>query len=69
MTQLNNQSEQKDTMSKLRSLTNKMDATFIDYCNVNNINLIQWYRWQLHLIWEQRNISRINSGYFKKVKR
>jgi uncharacterized protein YjaG (DUF416 family) len=57
------------TMSKVHSLVNKMSAGFIDYCNVNNINLIQWYRWQLHLIWEQRNLSRIQSGYFQKSKR
>ena len=56
-------------MSKVESLTNKMDAKFIDYCNLNGIDLIKWYKWQLHLLWEQRNISRINSGYFKKTKR
>ena len=63
------QAEKNFTMSKIASLTSNMDANFIDYCNVNGIDLIKWYRLQLHLIWEQRNISRINSGYFKKVKR
>jgi hypothetical protein len=46
-----------------------MDANFIDHCNVNGIDLVKWYRWQLHLLWEQRNIARINSGYFQKVKK
>jgi len=63
------QIEKEILMSKVASLTNKMDAKFIDYCNLNGIDLIKWYRWQLHLLWEQRNISRINSGYFKKTKR
>lgn len=58
-------------MAKIKALTHKMNEQFIDYCNVNNINLIQWYRWQLHLIWEQRNIGRKASGYFlkKRIKR
>lgn len=63
------QIEKQILMSKVASLTNKMDAKFIDYCNINGIDLIKWYKWQLHLLWEQRNISRINSGYFKKTKR
>jgi hypothetical protein len=63
------QIEKQIFMSKLESLNNKMDAKFIDYCNLNGIDLIKWYKWQLHLLWEQRNISRINSGYFKKTKR
>lgn len=63
------QIEKQNTMSKVESLTNKMDAKFIDYCNLNGIDLVKWYRWQLHLLWEQRNISRINSGYFKKIKK
>ena len=53
-------------MSKIASLTNKMSAQFIDHCNTNGIDLIKWYRWQLHLIWEQRHISRLHSGYFMK---
>jgi hypothetical protein len=61
--------QDKITMSKIESLTNKMSAQFIDHCNVNGIDLIKWYRWQLHLLWEQRNATRINSGYFKKVKK
>lgn len=45
-------------MKKVNSLQSKMTPEFIDYCNLNNINLVQWYRWQLHLIWEQRRINR-----------
>jgi len=45
-------------MKKINSLHGKITKEFIDYCNVNGINLIKWYRWQLHLIWEQRNLSR-----------
>lgn len=52
-------------MSNVKSLRGKMTPQFIDYCNVNNINLIQWYRWQLHLIWEQRNIARKITKYGK----
>jgi hypothetical protein len=47
-----------EIMKKINSLHGKITKEFIDYCNVNGINLIKWYRWQLHLIWEQRNLSR-----------
>jgi hypothetical protein len=50
---------QKSTiMEKVNSLQSKLTQDFIDHCNLNDINLIQWYRWQVHLIWEQRNIHR-----------
>jgi uncharacterized protein YjaG (DUF416 family) len=61
--------QDKIIMARVESLTSKMDANFIDHCNVNGIDLVKWYRWQLHLLWEQRNIARINSGYFQKVKK
>lgn len=53
-------------MAKIESLNNKMSAWFIDHCNVNGIDLVKWHRWQLHLMWEQRNINRILTGYFSK---
>lgn len=43
-----------ETMVKLQSLQGKITPEFIDYCNLNNINLRDWYKWQLHLIWESR---------------
>lgn len=46
------------TMVGTMSLKNKLTENFIDYANENNINLIKWYRWQLHIMWEQRNIQR-----------
>lgn len=49
-------------MVNLKSLQGKMTPSFIDYCNERGINLKQWYRWQLHLIWEQRNIHRKLNG-------
>lgn len=49
-------------MVSLRSLQGKMTPSFIDYCNERGIDLKQWYRWQLHLIWEQRNIHRKLNG-------
>ena len=52
------QLEDLETMLKVKSLQGKITDSFIDYCNTNNIDLIKWYRWQLHLIWEQRNIYR-----------
>jgi uncharacterized protein YjaG (DUF416 family) len=45
-------------MVKLQSLRGKMTPEFIDYCNLRGIDLVKWYRWQLHLIWEQRNLDR-----------
>jgi hypothetical protein len=42
------------TMRKLQSLQGKITPEFVDYCNLNNINLRDWYRWQLHLIWQRR---------------
>jgi uncharacterized protein YjaG (DUF416 family) len=49
-------------MVNLRSLQGKLTPNFIDYCNLKGIDLKQWYRWQLHLIWEQRNIHRKLNG-------
>ena len=46
------------TMEKVVSLKGKMTPQFIDHCNEKGIDLVRWYRWQLHLIWEQRKISR-----------
>lgn len=46
------------TMLQIKSLQGKLTPNFIDYCNTQNIDLVKWYRWQLHLIWEQRNIYR-----------
>ena len=45
-------------MVKLKSLQGKITPEFIDYCNEKGIDLVQWYRWQLHILWEQRNINR-----------
>lgn len=49
-------------MKKVNSLQGKITPKFIDYCNINNIDLVKWYRWQLHLIWEQRNLNRKQNG-------
>lgn len=49
-------------MNKVQSLTGKITPEFIDYCNLRGIDLVKWYRWQLHLIWEQRNLNRKMSG-------
>ena len=46
------------TMQQVHSLKSKMTAEFIDHCNEKGIDLVKWYRWQLHLIWEQRKINR-----------
>jgi uncharacterized protein YjaG (DUF416 family) len=46
------------SMQRIKLMQEKMTAQFIDYCNVNNINLQQWYRWQLHLIWQRRKDGR-----------
>lgn len=51
-------SEKQRVMEQVHSLQGKITPEFIDYCNLNNINLVNWYRWQLHLIWEQRSIYR-----------
>jgi len=45
----------KETMLRIESLREKITPEFIDYCNLNGVNLHKWYRWQLHLIWQQRN--------------
>ena len=46
------------TEYKLKTLREKINEHFIDYCNINCINLHQWYRWNLHLIWEHRKIQK-----------
>ena len=48
-----------DYMASITSIQGKLTPEFIDYCNERGINLVQWYRWQLHLIWERRKISRV----------
>jgi hypothetical protein len=46
------------SMHRIRAVQEKITPDFIDYCNVNNINLQKWYRWQLHLIWQRRKDGR-----------
>lgn len=46
------------TMQKIKALQEKLTPDFIDYCNLNNINLKDFYRWQLHLIWQRRKNGR-----------
>jgi uncharacterized protein YjaG (DUF416 family) len=45
-------------MQKIKALQEKLTPDFIDYCNLNNINLKDFYRWQLHLIWQRRKNGR-----------
>jgi hypothetical protein len=47
-------------MQKVRALQQKITPEFIDYCNLNDINLKSWYKWQLHIIWQQRSDARKN---------
>lgn len=54
-------------MEKLKSIQGKITPEFIDYCNDRNISLTDWYRWQLHLVWEQRRINRKFTGEKKKA--
>lgn len=49
-------------MANVRSLQGKLTPDFIDYCNIRGIDLVKWYRWQLHIIWEQRNLHRKLNG-------
>lgn len=49
-------------MILVKSLQGKLTPQFIDYCNERNVDLKKWYRWQLHLIWERRNIHRKLNG-------
>lgn len=48
-----------EIMQKIKSLQGKITPEFIDYCNLNGVNLRDWYRWQLHLIWQRRRNYRI----------
>ena len=54
--------KKKNYMANVRSLQGKLTPDFIDYCNIRGIDLVKWYRWQLHIIWEQRNIHRKLNG-------
>lgn len=47
-----------ETMQNVKSLQEKITPEFIDYCNLNGVNLRDWYRWQLHLIWQRRKDHR-----------
>jgi hypothetical protein len=33
-------------------------TSFIDYCNLNNIDLNEWYKWRIHLQKEQQKTWR-----------
>lgn len=55
------------TMQQIKSLQGKLTPEFIDYCNLNGVNLCQWYRWQLHLIWERRKDHRNSKQKQKRV--
>ena len=46
------------TQMKIKSLQEQITSEFIDYCNLNEVDLIKWYRWKLHLIWQQRKLNR-----------
>lgn len=49
---------QQDIMSSLKSLQGKITPEFMDYCDMKGVDLIKWYRWQLHILWEKRNLHR-----------
>jgi hypothetical protein len=46
------------TEMKIKSLQEQITSEFIDYCNVNQIDLVKWYKWKLHLIWQHRKLNR-----------
>jgi len=46
------------TQMKIKSLQEQLTPEFIDYCNLNQVDLIKWYKWKLHLIWQQRKLNR-----------
>jgi len=49
---------QQDIMSSLKSLQGKITPEFMDYCDMKGVDLVKWYRWQLHILWEKRNLHR-----------
>lgn len=55
-------------MSQVKSLQGKLTPEFIDYCNINNIDLVKWYRWQLHLIWQQRDNNKMYNKKYSIVR-
>ena len=46
------------TQRRLKKLKNKVTPEFIEYCSDRGINPIEWYKWQLHLIWQHRKLSK-----------
>ena len=44
----------------------KVTTQLIDYCNTNNIDLLDWYEWMIHIVTErhklQTNIYGIYNG-------
>ena len=44
---------------KHTSLVGKITPEFIDYCNLNQIDLVKWYKWQLHIM---RQLRRYNAA-------
>lgn len=61
------QEERKELMTKVKSLQGKMTPSFMDYCEDKGISLVDWYKWQLHIMWERRNIHRKQSQITENV--
>lgn len=61
------QQEKEKLMAKVKSLQGKMTPSFMDYCEERGISLVDWYRWQLHIMWERRNIHRKQSQITENV--
>jgi hypothetical protein len=52
------QQEKQKLMAQLKSLQGKITPSFMDYCDDKGVSLTEWYKWQLHIMWERRNIQR-----------
>lgn len=46
------------TKMKIKSLQEQLTPDFIDYCNLKGVDLVKWYKWKLHLIWQHRKLNR-----------
>lgn len=49
---------------KLGKIKDKMNAFFIDYCNLSNIDLMAWFDSQMHVLYEQFNPEKMQYEEF-----
>lgn len=44
--------------SQAKEIVNlKVTGQFIEYCNIHNINALDWYEWMIHIVTERHKLQ------------